>query len=200
MWKARHYFVDSGTSVQVCGQKHWQTFVPRSCTVAYTFWLLSGHLIICWMQDIYNKLLPDHTAFFSPRTNKKHSKSSQFNRLLEAAAYIRDVEEVCRQEIKLHLSPLKGEHWVGLDFSTLRPKSGFKRSVGRLTDPRDGVLDRVYAANGPSHQDFLWDASGRKILSGCKRAHGMLLLIRKKESTLLWHSQATKGEKSFPSL
>lgn len=62
------------------------------------------------MQDIYNKLLPDHTAFFSPRTNKKHSKSSQFNRLLEAAAYIRDVEEVCRQEIKLHLSPLKGEH------------------------------------------------------------------------------------------
>lgn len=47
------------------------------------FWLLSGHLIICWMQDIYNKLLPDHTAFFSPRTNKKHSKSSQFNRCLK---------------------------------------------------------------------------------------------------------------------
>lgn len=40
-------------------------------------------------------------------------------------------------------------------------KIGTQRISGP-TDPRDGLLDLVYVASGPSHQDFLSDASGRK--------------------------------------
>lgn len=60
------------------------------------------------------------------------------------------------------------------------------QGISSPTDPRDGFLDLVYVAHGPSHQDFLRDASGRKkILSSSKRAPGLLLLIKKKEKKAL---------------